>query len=126
MKPLAIVIPWFGPDLPGGAEQQAFQIATRLARRGHKVEVLTTTSLSFESDWATNHHPAGVTKEFGLTIHRFPVAERAVERFDQINARLLSDACKSLRPGVSPISIEDAETFNNENIKSKPLLDYLA
>ncbi len=126
MKSLAMVIPWFGPDLTGGAEQQAFQIAARLAKRGHKVEVLTTTNLSFESDWATNHHPAGVTEEFGLTIRRFPVAERAVEQFDQVNARLLSDECKSLRPGVSPISIEDAETFNNENIKSKPLLDYLA
>jgi glycosyltransferase involved in cell wall biosynthesis len=126
MKPMAIVIPWFGPDLPGGAEQQAFQIATRLAKRGHKIEVLTTTNLSFESDWATNHYPAGVTEEFGLTIHRFPVAERAVEQFDQINTKLLSNACKSLRPGVSPVSIEDAETFNTENIKSEPLLDYLA
>ena len=76
MKPLAVVIPWFGPSLTGGAEQQAFQIATRLALRNHAVEVLTTTSLSFESDWGVNHHPAGATEEFGLTIRRFPVEQR--------------------------------------------------
>jgi len=126
MKPLAVVIPWFGPALTGGAEQQAFQIATRLAARKHPVEVLTTTSLSFESDWAVNHHPSGTTEEFGLTIRRFPVEQRAVEEFDRVNAKLLSDACKALRPGVSPVSIADTEIFINENIKSKALIDYLS
>src|SRR5262245_11183217 len=126
MKPVALVIPWFGPNLAGGAEQQAFQIATRLAARGHAIEVLTTTNLSFESDWSKNHHEAGVTEEFGLTIRRFPVEERAVESFDRVNAKLLSDVCRPLRRGVSPVSIEEAETFVNENIKSKALLEYLA
>ena len=42
MKPIAIVNPWFGRELKGGSEQQAWQIAIRLARRGHAVEVLTT------------------------------------------------------------------------------------
>ena len=125
MKPLAVVIPWFGPSLTGGAEQQAFQIATRLALRNHAVEVLTTTSLSFESDWGVNHHPAGATEEFGLTIRRFPVEQRAVEEFDRVNAKLLSEACKTLRRGVSPVSIADTEVFINENIKSKALIDYL-
>jgi len=31
----AFVIPWFGQDLIGGAEQHIFQVATRLAKRGH-------------------------------------------------------------------------------------------
>lgn len=126
MKPLAVVIPWFGPNLPGGAEQQAFQIATRLAARGNVIEVLTTTNRSFESDWSTNHYAAGETKEFGLTIRRFPVESRSVEEFDRVNAKLLSDTCRSLRRGVSPVSVADTETFINENVKAQALLDYLA
>jgi len=35
----AIVTPWFGQDLKGGAEQHAWQIASRLAARGHEIEV---------------------------------------------------------------------------------------
>ena len=38
---LGIVIPWFGRELKGGAEQQAWQVASRLAARGHEIEVLT-------------------------------------------------------------------------------------
>ena len=53
-KPTAIVIPWFGRDLKGGAEQQAFQLATRLADAGEKVEVLTTCSPAFNKDWGKN------------------------------------------------------------------------
>ena len=68
MKPLAIITPWFGSDLKGGAEQQAWQIATRLADRGHKIEVLTTCCRSFQDDWTTNYYKAGVQHERGVTI----------------------------------------------------------
>ena len=75
-KPIALVIPWFGESLKGGAEQQAWQIATRLAARGHSVEVLTTCCRSFFDDWAKNHLPTGAMSEMGLTVRRFPVDER--------------------------------------------------
>src|ERR1700709_38759 len=69
---LAIVVPWFGRDLKGGAEQHAWQIASRLARRGHEVEVLTTCCRAHQDDWNTNHLPAGSTKEVeGFTTRRF-------------------------------------------------------
>jgi glycosyltransferase involved in cell wall biosynthesis len=125
MKPVAIVSPWFGAELTGGAEQQAFQIATRLAARGHNVEVLTTCNRSFHSDWSTNHHPSGMSHEHGLTIRRFRVDERAAQAFDQVNAKLLALAATALRPGVSPLSAAEAHTFVHENIKSAALLAYL-
>ncbi|MDQ3314777.1 MAG: hexosyltransferase, partial [Verrucomicrobiota bacterium] len=82
---LAIVIPWFGRDLKGGAEQQAWQIASRLAQRGHAVEVLTTCCRSHQDDWATNHLPAGVIAEpEGFSVRRFPVDERDRAAFDQV------------------------------------------
>jgi glycosyltransferase involved in cell wall biosynthesis len=125
MKPVAIVIPWFGAELTGGAEQQAFQIATRLAARGHAVEVLTTCNRSFQDDWSQNHHAPGAHVEHGLTVRRFPVEPRAAAAFDEVNAKLLALAANSLRPGVSPVSTDEARTFVNENIKSSQLLAHL-
>src|SRR5947209_6552575 len=125
MKPVAIVSPWFGAELTGGAEQQAFQIATHLAARGHNIEVLTTCNRSFHSDWAINHHTAGASREHGLTIRRFTVDARAAHAFDQVNAKLLALDATALRPGVNPLAIDEARTFVNENIKSAALLAHL-
>lgn len=126
MKPLAIVIPWFGAELKGGAEQQAFQIATRLAARGVRVEVLTTCCRSFQDDWATNHLPPGIMEEHGLTVRRFPVGARDREAFDRVNAKLLALTPDDLRAGVSPVSSADAEIFVTQNINSPALLEHLS
>ena len=125
MKPVAIVTPWFGQDLKGGAEQQAWQIATRLARRGHKVEVLTTCCRSFQDSWTSNHFRAGVTKEQGLKIRRFRVDRSNQGEFDRVNALLLSLPASDLKPGVNPVSPDEAARFCSENINSAALLKFL-
>ncbi|HEX8457236.1 MAG TPA: glycosyltransferase [Pyrinomonadaceae bacterium] len=125
MKPLAIVIPWFGAKLKGGAEQQAFQLATRLAARGRALEVLTTCCRSFQDDWATNHLAPGASVEHNLRVRRFPVAARDRESFDRVNAKLLSLAHDRLRPCVSPLSDAEAEIFTRENINSPALIEHL-
>ncbi len=125
MKPIAIVIPWFGKELTGGAEQQAFQIATRLAARDHSVEVLTTCNRAFDSDWAVNHLEPGTSNEFDLTVRRFPVDTRDSKAFDRVNAKLLTIEPCSLLPGVSPVPIDDTYAFVGENIKSAVLINYL-
>jgi glycosyltransferase involved in cell wall biosynthesis len=125
MKPLAIVISWFGKHLKGGAEQQAWQVATRLARRGHKVEVLTTCCRSFQDDWAVNHLKARVSQEQGITIRRFRVDRREHETFARVNSLMLSLPSSALKPGVNPVNSKDAAIFCSENINSTPLLDYL-
>ncbi len=123
---LAIVIPWFGRELKGGAEQQAWQIASRLARRGHSVEVLTTCCRSHQDDWATNHVPAGEAKEpEGFLIRRFPVDPRDRQSFDRVCGSLLSLERTALKRGISPISTEESAIFTGELIKSRTLLDYL-
>ncbi|MCP3871523.1 MAG: glycosyltransferase family 4 protein, partial [Gammaproteobacteria bacterium] len=124
-KPLAIVISWFGKDLKGGAEQLAWQVATRLAGRGHNVEVLTTCCRSFLEDWTVNHLPAGETTEDGVLIHRFPVDRRQSEAFVAANNFVLSQPTSSLLPGVSPFTCGTGETFIYENIKSKKLLRFI-
>ena len=92
-RTVAIIIPWFGQELKGGAEQLAWQVATRLAERGDRVEVLTTCCRSFQDDWATNHFDAGASQESGMTIRRFRVDTRdrvAFERGQHSDAESLS------------------------------------
>lgn len=125
MKPLAIVIPWFGRDLKGGAEQHAWQVATRLAQRGHAVEVLTTCCRSFQDDWSLNHLKAGTSEEQGVKIRRFRVERRDRDIFDEVNLQMLSLPSSHLKPGVNPVSLKDAEIFCSENIHSPQLLNFL-
>jgi glycosyltransferase involved in cell wall biosynthesis len=123
---LAIVIPWFGRELKGGAEQHAWQIATRLAQRGHNVDVVTTCCRSHQDDWSINHLLSGVTKEpEGFTVRRFEVDPRDRMAFDRVCANLLAIPLATLKPGISPIKAFDAEIFVNELIRSQSLLDYL-
>lgn len=125
MKPIAIVTPWLGRDLKGGAEQQAWQVATRLARRGHMVEVLTTCCRSFHEDWAVNHLKAGVSQEQGVKIRRFRVARRDRNAFSEVNRLMLSLPLSSLKPGVNPVALKNSEIFTSDNINSPDLLKYL-
>lgn len=123
---IGIVIPWFGRDLKGGAEQHAWQVAARLAQRGHNIEVLTTCCRSHQDDWATNHLPAGRTVEpEGFAVRRFRVDPRDRERFQQVCNRLLSLPVADLRPGVPPVNDEEGDIFVNELIRSAALNEFL-
>jgi glycosyltransferase involved in cell wall biosynthesis len=123
---LGIIIPWFGRELKGGAEQLAWQVAARLAKRGHHVEVLTTCCRSHQEDWETNHLPDGLAMESeGFAVRRFPVVPRARAVFDHVCANLLSLDPATLNPGVPPVSAHDSSTFVNELIKTPALLEYL-
>ena len=94
---LAIVIPWFGLELKGGAEQQAWQIATRLAQRGHDLEVMTTCCRSHQDDWSTNHLPPRVIKRAGR-IYGKTIRSGSARR------RLSSSECPSLVPKLRKFS----------------------
>lgn len=123
---IAYVIPWFGPELKGGAEQHAWQFATRLAARGHDVEALTTCCRSYPDDWAVNQLPAGEDRLGGVTVRRFPLDPRNRHAFDELNGQLLSLSRAQLRPGVSPVPAARARIWTDENINSRALEGYLA
>lgn len=123
---LAVVIPWFGRELKGGAEQHAWQIATRFAARGHAIDVLTTCCRSHQEDWGTSHLPAGSVREpEGFTLRRFRVGQRDAPAFEKVHGRLASIPLKDLRPGVSPVSPNESKTFVDELIRSDDLLQFL-
>ena len=125
MKPIAIITPWFGKALKGGAEQLAWQLAHRLHQQGISIEVLTTCCKSFFADWATNHLKPGKITENGITIRRFAVDSRSDQLFNRLNQQMLAIEATCLKPGVNPVSDGTSAIFSAENINSAALLEHL-
>lgn len=125
-KRVAVVTPWFGKDLLGGAEQQAYQIALRLSQRGYAVTVLTTCCRSFHDDWSINHLPQGEANEHGINVHRFPVDSRDLAAFDALNKQLLSLPVSSIRTALQRFTSTDLDVFTRDNINSSALIEHLS
>jgi glycosyltransferase involved in cell wall biosynthesis len=114
---LAFVVPWFGDEVRGGAEMQGWETARALARRGCRVEILTTCSRSFLHRWGENHHEPGVGEREGITVRRFAVDRRDEGRFAAANTAVLSGAHGSA-------ALEAA--FVRESINSSALYRFIA
>jgi glycosyltransferase involved in cell wall biosynthesis len=113
---VAFTIPWYGDDIPGGAESQCRETVKALIRAGADVEILTTCVRQFASDWNTNHHPPGLTTEGGVPVRRFPVRQRDGVSFDQVNFKLMHDL---------PVSPAEEQIFVDEMINSPELYEYI-
>ena len=89
-RPLRIlfVVQRYGEEVAGGAELCCRQFATRLAHRGHHVEVVTSRAQSAH-DW-TDVYPSGSTEVDGVEIHRLGVAApRDNEVFESMTVDVL-------------------------------------
>ena len=76
---LLFVVQRYGAEVAGGAEAACRELATRLAARGHAVEVLTSCAQSYV-DWA-NFYAEGDETIAGVLVHRLPVARPREDRF---------------------------------------------
>ncbi|HET9050057.1 MAG TPA: glycosyltransferase family 4 protein [Candidatus Dormibacteraeota bacterium] len=68
---IGFVVPRYGAGVVGGVERQVRDYATRLAARGHAVEVLTTCATSHFT-WRNELRP-GTSVDEGVTVRRFRV-----------------------------------------------------
>lgn len=87
---IAFICPWYGPDIPGGAEAEARRTVENLNQRNIPVEVWTTCVKDFEGDWSRNYYPAGDEIVNGVLVKRFPVSSRNGELFATLNRRIIS------------------------------------
>ena len=85
-KRYAFVVPRYERGLAGGAETLAAQLAERLAARGDQIEILTTCARDNRT-WA-NELPEGEEQVEKLTIRRFSVDVRELERWVPYQLRL--------------------------------------
>jgi glycosyltransferase involved in cell wall biosynthesis len=123
---LALVTPWYGRELIGGAERLAWEIAHALVRAGASVDVLTTCCRSFLDDWGANYHRSGVTEDgSGVVLHRFPVDTRDRVAFNRANTVLTTMPRIGLRGDRNVLDPVQTRAFMNENINSRALLAHL-
>ena len=123
---LAIVTPWYGRELLGGAERLAWELAHALARAGADVDVLATCCRSFLDDWAANYHKSGTSRDAaGVVLHRFAVDTRDRVAFNRANTVLTTMPRIGLHGDRSVLDPIQSRAFVNENIKSAALLAHL-
>jgi len=113
---LALVIPWFGLDIAGGAERLCRELAHNLNKRGLPVEILTTCAREFQSDWNVDHYQEGCYQEGGLLVRRFKVRPGNRRLFDHINYKLLRGW---------KVSYQEEQVFMREMINSQGLYRYI-
>jgi glycosyltransferase involved in cell wall biosynthesis len=124
-KRIALVTPWYGRELFGGAERLAWDLSHALGRCGADIEVLTTCARSFADDWGTNYHRAGIAPDEDLVVRRFKVDSRDRVAFGRATNALLSTPRLSLRRDRTPVDGATARWFVEANIRSAPLLAHL-
>lgn len=113
---LGFVTPWFGFNIPGGAEAELRGLVTHLNKTDVEVEVLTTCVKDFNSNWNENFHPEGLVVENDLVIRRFKVDKRDKQKFDLVNLKLMKNI---------PLTAAEEEVYVDEMINSQALYDYL-
>lgn len=114
---LAFVTPWYGRDIPGGAEAETRRTAVHLQQAGYEVEVLTTCIRDLYSDWGHNHHRPGLDVVDSIPVRRFPVHKRDKAAFDRVNWRLMQN--QRLSPAEEAV-------FNEEMFRCPDLYTYMA
>lgn len=117
MKKIAFVVPWYGDNIPGGAEMELREVSSHLHNAGVPVEILTTCVKEFGADWNENFYKEGAdVTSGGIPVRRFKVRKRDAKAFDTVNAKLMSGR------GVSP---EEEDTFLREMVNSSDLYSYM-
>jgi glycosyltransferase involved in cell wall biosynthesis len=111
------VVQRYGETIAGGAEQYCREMAERMTRRGHDVEVATTCARSY-IDWADEFEPGRAIVE-GVPVHRFRVAApRDNHRFGTLNARMVQGR------GARPLFVQ-REWMREQGPWSPDLVDWI-
>ncbi|MCU0579659.1 MAG: glycosyltransferase family 4 protein [Desulfobacterota bacterium] len=113
---IAFICPWYGKDIPGGAEAECRRTVENLHQRGLAVEVWTTCVRDFEGDWSRNHYRVGDYQVEGVPVKRFAVTRRDGELFHQLNQRILAGEA---------LSREEEKLFLEHMINSPGLYQHL-
>jgi glycosyltransferase involved in cell wall biosynthesis len=112
LKNIIFVTPWYGKDAYGGAETLCRLVVEQLNSVGILVEVFTTCSREFPSEWK-NDLPQGKTIERNIQVTRFKVDSRDRNSFNTLNQKILSNQTLSEN--------EELQFFKN-NINSSDMM----
>ena len=113
---IAFICPWYGKDIPGGAEAECRRTVENLHQRGIDVEVWTTCVRDFEGDWSRNHYRAGDYQVEGVPVKRFAVSSRNGTLFGRLNQQIMNG---------EPLSREEEKLFFEHMINSPGLYQHI-
>ncbi|WP_122642383.1 glycosyltransferase family 4 protein [Luxibacter massiliensis] len=116
MKKIGFVTPWYGENIPGGAEMALRGVTRHLMEAGVEIEILTTCVKEFGSSWTENYHDPGESWENDIHVRRFPVKDRDKKKFDAVNIKLICG---------ERISADEEQIFIEEMINSPKLYRYI-
>ncbi len=116
-QPIALVTPWYGDDIRGGAEAECNYLAHGLQKAGQAVEVLTTCVKDAASDRGKNTMKPGVFTESGIKVRRFRVREdRDLKSYIESNLRIYHN---------DHFTPRDEEIYFREDINSEEMYRYI-
>ncbi len=116
---LAFVTPWFGINIPGGAEAELRGLIKHLNTVNDvEIVILTTCVERFNSDWNKNYYKEGSYHEQGYNIIRFKVDKRNVKEFDAVNLKLMN--------GIKNLSAKEEHIYVDEMINSSSLYNFIS
>lgn len=116
MKKIGFVTPWYGENIPGGAEMELRGIVSHLNDAGVSLEVLTTCVKDFNSDWNVDYYGEGEDIVNGVVVRRFKVRKRDVQAFDAVNYKLMN--------GLT-ITAEEEDIYEREMVNSPNMYEYI-
>lgn len=117
MKKIAFVCPWYGENIPGGAEMELREVTKHLSEAGVDVEILATCVKDFSADWNTDYYRPGADSVGGIPVRRFRVKKRNTQAFDAVNAKLMKN---------EPVTVSEEEAFISNMVNSTDLYDYIS
>ncbi|MFZ0546355.1 MAG: glycosyltransferase family 4 protein [Candidatus Promineifilaceae bacterium] len=112
---IAVVVPRYGPDAIGGAENLGRGFAEEMARRGHHIEAWTTCASSHFT-WE-NVYPAGRSELNGVVVRRFPITSHDKQRRHDIETKVITSG---------KLSIEEQYSWLESAAHSVPLYRHVA
>lgn len=116
MKPIALVVPWYGDGIKGGAEQACNYLAHSLQQAGAGVEVFTTCVREASADRSRNTMEAGMHMESGIPVRRFRVKPQNLQLFNPANLKLYHG---------ETVTLEEERHYYDEDINSPEMYQYI-
>ena len=116
MKPIALVIPWYGDHIKGGAEQECNYLAHSLKNAGADVEVFTTCVKEASADRGVNTLEDGAHIESGILVRRFKVRTRNMDRFVPANVKIYNG---------EQVTLDEEKAYYEEDINSPEMYEFI-
>lgn len=116
MKTIALICPWYGEHIKGGAEQECNYLAHSLQNVGQKIEVFTTCVKDASSNRGENTLKSGAYTESNILVRRFNVKKQNLDKFIPSNLKIYRN---------ENFTEQDEFNYYSEDINSPEMYEFI-